>query len=52
MTRDAHLGDNFLRFFMVLCPFIFCPSCKSKGSGSFGENKEAMIGIEHMQASG
>ena len=52
MTRDVHLGNNFLCFFMVLCPFIFCPSCESKGSGSFGENKEAMIGIEHMQASG
>ena len=37
---------------MVLCLFFLCPSCKSKGSGSFGGNKEAMIGIEHMQVSG
>lgn len=27
----------------------FCPSCKSKGSGSFGGSKEAMIIIEPMQ---
>ena len=51
MTRDAHLDDNFLCFFMVLCPF-FGPSCKSKGSGSFGGSKEAMIIIEPMQVSG
>ena len=51
MTRAAHLDDNFLCFFMVLCPF-FGPSCKSKGSGSFGGSKEAMIIIEPMQVSG
>ena len=52
MTRDAHLGDNFLFLYGFMSFFFFCPSCKRAGSGSFGGNKEAMIGIEHMQVSG